>query len=92
MTSRKTLRNIQFNLKWIKSIKNNIILNIQNSYLSKFLNSILLVPRNFSRGRGVIPSLVEWGGAVSSADVSVGTTSLECSVLECGQVYRTLCC
>jgi hypothetical protein len=22
----------------------------------------------------------------------VGTTSLECSVLECGQVYSTLCC
>jgi hypothetical protein len=32
------------------------------------------------------------GGAVLSAYVSVGTTSLECSVLECGQVYSTLCC
>jgi uncharacterized protein YpiB (UPF0302 family) len=53
---------------------------------------VLLVPRNFSRGRGVIPSLAERGGAVSSADVSVGTTSLECSVLECGQVYSMLCC
>jgi hypothetical protein len=52
------------------------------------------VPRNFSRGRGVIPSLAERGGvAVLAAYVSVGTTSLECSVLKCGhQVYSTLCC
>jgi hypothetical protein len=51
-----------------------------------------LVPRNSSRGRGVIPSLAEREGAVLSADVSVGTTSLECSVLECGHVYSMLCC
>jgi hypothetical protein len=31
------------------------------------------------------------GGAVLLAYVSVGTTSLECSVLECGQVYNMLC-
>jgi hypothetical protein len=48
------------------------------------------VPRDFSCGRGVIPSLAERrGGAVLAAYVSVGTTSLECSVLECGQVYST---
>jgi hypothetical protein len=44
--------------------------------------------------------VVEWpyhlsrrggGGAVIAAYVSVGTTSLDCSVLECGQVYSTLC-
>jgi hypothetical protein len=41
---------------------------------------LLSVPRNFSRGRGVIPSLAErGGGAVLAAYVSVGTTSLECS-------------
>jgi hypothetical protein len=56
------------------------------------LQNILLVPRNFSYGRGVIPSLVERGGAVLAAYVSVGTTSLECSALKCGQVYSTLCC
>jgi hypothetical protein len=32
------------------------------------------------------------GEAVLAACVSVGTTSLECSVLKCGQVYSTLCC
>jgi hypothetical protein len=32
------------------------------------------------------------GGAVLAAYVSVGTSSLECSVLKCGQVYSTLCC
>jgi hypothetical protein len=55
---------------------------------------VLLVPRKFSRGRGVIPSLAErgGGGAVLAADVSVGTSSLECSVLKCGQVYSTLYC
>jgi hypothetical protein len=37
-------------------------------------------------------TLAERGGAVLSAYVSVGTTSLGCSVLECGQVYSTLCC
>jgi hypothetical protein len=37
-----------------------------------------------SRGAG--------GGAVLAAYVSVGNTSLECSVLECGQVYSMLCC
>jgi hypothetical protein len=50
------------------------------------------VPRNFSRGRGVIPSLAERRGAVLAAYVSVGTTSLERSVLKFGQVYSTLCC
>jgi hypothetical protein len=40
---------------------------------------LLLVPHNCSRGRGVIPSLA--GGAVCSAYVSVGTASLDCSVL-----------
>jgi hypothetical protein len=50
---------------------------------------VLLVPRNFSRGRGVTPSLAERGG---SSVVCVGTSSLECSVLQCGQVYSTLCC
>jgi hypothetical protein len=56
-------------------------------------STVLLVPRNFSRGRGVTPFLAERrGGAVLAADVSVGTTSLECSVLKCGQVYSTLCC
>jgi hypothetical protein len=64
---------------------------------TEFLNvktvvHILSVPRNFSRGRGVIPSLAKWGGAVLVAYNSVGTTSLECSVLECGQVYSMLCC
>jgi hypothetical protein len=53
---------------------------------------LLLVPRNFSRGIGVIPSLAERGGAVLAAYVYVGTTRLECSVLKCGQVYSTLCC
>jgi hypothetical protein len=55
---------------------------------------VLSVPRNFSRGRGVIPSLAERGGAgaVLAAYVSVGTTSLECSILECGQVYSMSCC
>jgi hypothetical protein len=34
---------------------------------SSSLTFVLLVPRNFSRGRGVIPSLAERGGAVLSA-------------------------
>jgi hypothetical protein len=54
--------------------------------------TLLSVPRNFSRGRGVIPSLAEQGGAVLAAYVSMSTTSLQCSVLKCGQVYSTLCC
>jgi hypothetical protein len=44
---------------------------------------VWLVPRNSSRGRGVIHTISRGaGGAVLSAYVSVGTTSLECSVLE----------
>jgi hypothetical protein len=43
------------------------------------------VPRNFSHGSGVIPSLAERGG---SSLVSMGTTSLECSVLKCGQATQ----
>jgi hypothetical protein len=58
----------------------------------KSANKVLLVLHNFSRGRGVIPSLAERGGAVLAAYVSAGTTSLECSVLKCGQVCSTLCC
>jgi hypothetical protein len=46
------------------------------------------VPRNFSRGRGVIPSLAERGSSL----VSMGTSSLEYSILKCSQVYSTLCC
>jgi hypothetical protein len=58
-----------------------------NVYSKKLnVNYLLSVPRNFSRGRGIIPSLVEREGAVLAAYVSVGTTSLECSVLKCGQV------
>jgi hypothetical protein len=54
---------------------------------------ILSVPRNFCRVWGDNPSPgVRGGGAVLAAYVSVGTTSLECSFLECGQVYSTLCC
>jgi hypothetical protein len=46
-------------------------------------HQVLLGPRNFSRGRGVVPSLAERGGAVLAAYVSV---------LKCGQVYSTLYC
>jgi hypothetical protein len=46
--------------------------------------ALLLLPRNFSRGRGVIPSLAERGSSL----VSVNTTSLECSVLKCGQATQ----
>jgi hypothetical protein len=67
------------------------------------LHGIVLIqlPRNTtaSTGSGLVPSLVRgvgWGGTVlnfgSAAYVCVGTTSLECSVLKCGQVYSTLCC
>jgi hypothetical protein len=49
---------------------------------------ILLVPRNFSRGRGVVPSLAKRG----EQSCQRGYSSLECSVLKCGQMYSTLCC
>jgi hypothetical protein len=62
------------------------------TYLGNAVSSLLSVPHNFSHSRGVIPSLAERVGAVLAAYVSVGTTSLECSVLKCGQVYSTLCC
>jgi hypothetical protein len=45
---------------------------------------VLLVPRNFSRGRAVIPTLAERGSSL----VSVGTSSLECSVLKCCQATQ----
>jgi hypothetical protein len=48
---------------------------------------LLLVGGNCGRGRGVEPSLAGPGSSLSS----VGTTSLKCSVLECGQTYSTLC-
>jgi hypothetical protein len=50
----------------------------------KCVRHVLLVPRNFSRGRGVIPSLAERGSSL----VSMGTSSLECSVLKCGQATQ----
>jgi hypothetical protein len=42
---------------------------------------LLLVPDNFSPGRGVVPSLAERGEQCC-------TTSLECSVLKCGQTTQ----
>jgi hypothetical protein len=61
--------------------------------ISGMTSLVLSVRRNFSRGIGVIPSLAErgGGGAVLAAYVSVGTTRLECSVLEGGQVDSTVC-
>jgi hypothetical protein len=62
-----------------------------NTWFALLLN-ILSVPRNLAVVEGSYQLLRGGGGAVLAAYVSVGTSSLECSVLECGQVYNTLCC
>jgi hypothetical protein len=64
------------------------IIRMIRSRRMRWVGLVLLVAGNCGRARGVKPSLAGPGRSLSS----VGTTSLECSVLECGQMYSTVRC